>query len=143
MTGCRLSLEQGQQSKIGFRSGTNNRLGEDFTLGTSAYVDQCRFTLTFFDLDYKSYRQFLPSGSEHQALVNQVKLHLGSELMFDIELKIPGKRLPQPKLKQKNPLRLGWNFVLKSNPKKPSKRVITTRIKGDWINKMKNIKYKI
>lgn len=131
VTGSRFPLKQDQQSRIGTGKACNNRIGDNLVLGTTVYVDQCRFEIAFSNLDADMYHQFLPGGKDHKSLTDLIRMFIGSTESSDLLLEIPMNRLPKPKLKRKNPPRLGWNFVLKSARNKSTK-IVRTRIPCRW-----------
>ncbi|GJM43388.1 MAG: hypothetical protein DHS20C21_02300 [Gemmatimonadota bacterium] len=98
--------------------GRGGRLGTDMYLGRSVCVGQFRFRLRVGPLSFEAYREFLPLGAAFRSLGDVVRLAVGTEFDFDIQLILKREETPELRLgldpEQGN--RLGWTSWLRTKP---------------------------
>jgi type VI secretion system protein ImpH len=101
----------GSSGTLGAR---NNELGRDALLGDRAWDVQGMFRLVIGPLAYERYLDLLPGTGTHRALRQLVRLFVGPELDFDIELVLKAAEAPPCHLggTGKGAPRLGWNSWL-------------------------------
>jgi len=100
--------------------GQNVTLGCNAMLGKRCWTAQSKFKIHLTPLSYKQYQSLQPGSDKLNALKEMVRLYVGVELDYDIQLHIPANELPPAKLTRssKTGIQLGWNGYL---PEKDSK----------------------
>lgn len=110
-----LDLEPQDYTKLGER---NSRLGESAIVGTRVWEQQSKFRLKIGPLEFQKFQAFLPTGSAHGPLRSIVKLLVGHEFDYDVQLVLKKKQVPGSILTtraQRRPM-LGWTTFLKTKP---------------------------
>ena len=100
-----------QQTYIG-RPGKNNILGHNAMLGGRVWVQDSSVTVRIGPLDFSRFAMFLKTGDAYQSLCDMVKLYLGPNMDFVINLVIKGPSIPESRLGQG--VALGWTSWLKT-----------------------------
>lgn len=110
------------------RMGQNAQLGVNAIAGQSIWSVQAKFRIHIAPITYRQYESLAPGSSKLNALHELVRLYVGLELDYDIELQIPARELPPARLRKDGPLplQLGWNGYLPS--KQDSERLVTIRL---------------
>jgi type VI secretion system protein ImpH len=113
-----LQLEVENQSRLGIAHG-NCALGIDTVAGERVHDVQGKIRIRLGPLTFRRFVSFLPDRSpvpEHKAfflLVHLVRLYVGAELDFDVQLLLRGDQVPECQLSDELPgPRLGWNTWL-------------------------------
>jgi type VI secretion system protein ImpH len=116
-----LSLSVDEQSRLT----SSRRSAEAYCqLGKSAWVGrrvwdvQSKFRVRLGPLDYACFQRFLPNGRSFLALCQLVRLYVGPEFDFDVQLVLLANEVPRCRLGGRLPSacddgnRLGWNTWL-------------------------------
>ena len=90
------------------------QLGVGTVIGRRLWDCQHKFRLELGPLNFDQYKSFLPGGKALQRLITWVKNYTGSELAWDVRLRLKRAEVPQLKLGQGQ--RLGWTTWLASKP---------------------------
>lgn len=91
------------------------RLGDDLTLGDQVPLAQSRFRLVLGPLAWDAFSEFLPQGGAHAVLHDLVRLAVGPELTYDIQLDLDAAVTPPlhcGAAAAAAPPRLGWTTWL-------------------------------
>jgi type VI secretion system protein ImpH len=120
-----LKFDLSNQSRLGRDEG-NSRLGSDLVIGERVWDVQSKIRVSVGPLRYEQFLEFLPDRSpslRHKAfflLVHLVRLYVGPELDFDVQLLLRSNEVPAAHLagRQAPGGRLGWNSWLKSAPRR-------------------------
>lgn len=110
-----LKLEPDDLTRLGQR---NSQLGVNTLAGARVWDSQSKFRLRLGALTLKEFTAFLPTGSAHGAAVNLMRLIVGQELDFDVQLTLRAKEVPNCVLttRAKRKPMLGWTTWLKTKP---------------------------
>ncbi len=97
--------------------GLNNQLGVNTVVGERVWDVQSRVRVRLGPLTLAQYRWFLPSGDGLSKLSRLVRLYVGPQFDFDVQLVLRGDDVPPCRLggDGKGP-QLGWTTFLKSEP---------------------------
>ncbi|OUS30159.1 hypothetical protein A9Q99_06680 [Gammaproteobacteria bacterium 45_16_T64] len=108
--------------------GQNACLGMNAMLGHRCWTAQSKFRIRLTPLTYKQYLSIRPGSDKLNALKEMVRLYVGVELDYDIQLQIPANELPPAKLTKssKSGIQLGWNGYLPN--KKDDDKIVDIRI---------------
>jgi type VI secretion system protein ImpH len=92
-----LHLSPGDRSTIG-ANGANNSVGVSMVVGERVWDEQGSIRIRLGPLKFEQFRSFLPDGSAYRHLAELVRLFIGPELDFDVQLvleaaEVPGCRL--------------------------------------------------
>lgn len=112
-----LQMDAGAQTRIGLRTGTNQRLGESAVLGVRAWDQMGAIRLSLHDLTLARLRRFLPIGEEFLELTRLVRIYLKQDLEVEVDLHL--RREEQgggTRLSRSSESRLGWTSWLSSRP---------------------------
>jgi type VI secretion system protein ImpH len=120
-----LKFELSNRSRLG-REEEHSRLGTDLVIGERVWDVQSKVRICVGPLRYEQFLEFLPDRSpvrERKAfflLVHLVRLYVGPELDFDVQLLLLAGSVPNCHLagRQASGARLGWNSWLKSVPRR-------------------------
>ena len=98
-------------------NGMNNMLGLNALLGSRCWNAQNRFEVEIIDIEYEQFMTFSPGSEKLNALYKLIKLKVGTELDFDLTLKIQKNKLHAAKISSlghstDRPPQLGWNSRL-------------------------------
>jgi type VI secretion system protein ImpH len=98
------------------RLGQNAQLGVNALLGSRVWSAQGKFRILIAPIHYQQYQTLAPGSAKSQAMRQLIRLYAGSDLDYDIELRIPARELPRARLQKAAalPLQLGWNGYLPS-----------------------------
>jgi type VI secretion system protein ImpH len=118
-----LPLDAPSQSRMG-GLGANNRLGAEIVAGERVWEVQGKFRIRLGPLRYADFVQFipdrrpLPDRKAFFLLVHLVRLYVGPEFDFDVQLVLRKEDVPACQLMEKDGLgpRLGWNTWVRSQP---------------------------
>jgi type VI secretion system protein ImpH len=111
-----------------YRMGQNAQLGVNAIAGQRIWSVQAKFRIHIAPINYQQYESLAPGSSKLHALHELVRLYVGLDLDYDIELQIPARELPPARLRKDAPLplQLGWNGYLPSRD--DDIRVVTIRL---------------
>jgi type VI secretion system protein ImpH len=118
-----LPLEPVNQSRIGLGNG-NSDVGVNLVAGSRVWDVQNKFRIRLGPLRYATFTDFLPDRSpvpERKTffkLTHLVRLYVGPELDFDVQLILRAQDVPPCRLAQTDAFtpRLGWNTWVASLP---------------------------
>ncbi|TWT75606.1 hypothetical protein Pla123a_31160 [Posidoniimonas polymericola] len=117
-----LELAACDRSRIGV-NGAANRLGVDCVLGQRVWDRQSRVRVRVGPLCGERFKEFLPAVNDADArprfvsLCQMVRLAIGSELDFDVQLVLREQDAPRLEARTEQPAaRLGWNSWLSAGP---------------------------
>jgi type VI secretion system protein ImpH len=116
-----LRLEPSNQSRLG-EGGWNYELGVNTVAGERVWDVQSKFRLRLGPLRFAQFNEFLPDRAplmERKALFllsHLVRLYVGPELDFDVQLVLRAAEVPECRLAEGAPIGalLGWNTWLRS-----------------------------
>ena len=94
----------------------NSELGVSTIAGTRVWCDQSRFRIRVGPMGLKKFRSFVPVGSAYKPLKDLVRLLVGLEFEFDIQLVLKSDEVPYGVLSanDEDGPRLGWTSWLKT-----------------------------
>ena len=107
-----LPIPASERTRLGSRQGFCT-LGVDTVIGERVWDCQSKFRIVLGPLSLENYLRFLPNERSHQKLADLVKLYIGLELDWDLQL-ILAQNQPPPAILG-NPLYLGWTTWLGDN----------------------------
>ncbi|CAM3824947.1 type VI secretion system baseplate subunit TssG [Parendozoicomonas haliclonae] len=81
--------------------GVNNILGQNAVLGQQSWQIQSRFRVVLEPMSYQRYMSFLPGSRRLESLRSLVQLVAGTELDFEIHVRVEEKELPPLQLDQR------------------------------------------
>lgn len=117
-----LYLDVANQSRLG-AAGGNCRLGVDLVAGARVWDVQGKFRVRIGPLSYVAFNEFLPDRSPVSSrkalflLIHLVRLYVGPELDFDVQLVLRAEEVPECRMTRGasgDPPRLGWNTWIRS-----------------------------
>ena len=110
-----LSLNVQDMTALGKRS---NVLGRTAIAGQSVWDQQSKFRIRLGPLTLTQFQAFLPNGSGYKPLGSLVKLMVGQEFDYDIQLVLQKTQVPACILTTRAKRRpmLGWTSFLKTQP---------------------------
>jgi type VI secretion system protein ImpH len=116
-----LSLSVAEQSRIDSSSRRSNafcQLGVSAWVGRRVWDVQSKFCVRIGPLRYSDFESFLPIGKAFEELGQLVRLYVGPEFDFDIQLVLLAGEVPRCRLasEKQHARRLGWNTWLSSRP---------------------------
>ena len=109
-----LALDTEYQSTLS--AGGQARLGINTVVGARVWDAQGRFRVRLGPLEYEQFQQLLPSGSAFRPLAQMVRLYVGQQFDFDLQLVLKGAEAPWCQLSS-SPDRgayLGWNTWIRN-----------------------------
>jgi len=98
-------------------NGMNNILGVSSLLGARCWNAQNRFEVEIIEIEYEQFMAFSPGSEKLNALYELIKFKVGTELDFDLTLKVQKNKLHAASFKAGKQPQLGWNSQLQSSPK--------------------------
>jgi type VI secretion system protein ImpH len=117
-----LVLEAHNQSRVGDING-NSQLGVSVVIGDRVWDVQSKIRLRFGPLSYRAFTEFLPDREPSPRrksfflLSHLVRLYIGPELDFDVELILKAAEVPACRFTDDGTgPRLGWNTWVTSKP---------------------------
>lgn len=99
-------------------NGTNNILGVSALLGQRCWNAQNRFEVEILGIEYEQFMTFAPGSQKLRSLYELIRFKVGTELDFDLSLKIRESHLEAANFSSGSKPQLGWNTRLQS--KQPS-----------------------
>jgi type VI secretion system protein ImpH len=116
-----LYLEAANQSRLG-AAGGNCRMGVDLVAGARVWDVQGKFRVRIGPLCYAAFNEFLPDRSPVPSrkslflLIHLVRLYVGQELDFDVQLVLRAEEVPECRMTRgaSGDPRLGWNTWIRS-----------------------------
>ena len=135
-----LALEPTSQSRLGLG---NCELGTNVVAGERVWDVQGKVRLRLGPLTYAQFLDFLPDRTplpEHKAfflLVHLVRLYVGAELDFDVQLVLAAEDVPECRLDQEGVgPRLGWNtWLISRQPARPVEDAIFASEEVVWLDR--------
>ena len=117
-------IEPGDRTRLGVHNSSLGsdpdapEAGEEVVLGGEVSLCESRFRLRLGPMDRARFESLLPGSEGFAALVGLVRLAVGSELDFDVQLLLDGERLPDLRLgtEHEAPTRLGHTSWLGGRP---------------------------
>jgi type VI secretion system protein ImpH len=96
----------------------NSLLGGNAIVGTRIWGQQSKFRIRLGALSFEKFQDFLPNGAAHKSLKSIVRLMVGLEFDFDVQLVLQAKQVPGTILTTRAMRRpmLGWTSFLKTKP---------------------------
>lgn len=88
------------------------RLGESCVIGERVWQRQDKFQVRLGPMNLEQYERFLPTGSSFRALVDAVWNYLGSEWLWEVNLRLEGRQKPVVCLGKQGAL--GWTTWLQT-----------------------------
>jgi len=104
-----LDITPQQRSRLGRRAGFA-RLGEDAVLGERTWHAQSRFRVVLGPLSFRDYERFLPRGRSARALHDLIRLYVGVEQSWEVNLVLKKNEVPLAWLG--NSVWIGWSSWL-------------------------------
>jgi type VI secretion system protein ImpH len=107
-----------EPSNYSFLGAANSTLGISSIAGTRVWDQQSKFRVRMGPLNFRQFQDFLPIGSAHKSLNSIIKLMVGMEFDFDVQLILAAKQVPGTILTTRavrKPM-LGWTSFLKTVP---------------------------
>ncbi|KAA0590018.1 type VI secretion system baseplate subunit TssG [Azospirillum oryzae] len=93
--------------------GRHCRLGIDALAGDRAWDVQGKFRLRIGPLNHDQFRDFMPEGREFRKLRDLVRMYVGPELDFELQVTLQAPEVPGARLAagedDRDATRLGWN----------------------------------
>ena len=96
-----LHLSRENQTRLPQRGSSDechNQLGNSTLLGRRVWDRQSRFRIRVGPLDYDQFRRFTPSGDAFVALCHMVRLFVGVEFDFDVQVILRARQVPRCRL---------------------------------------------
>ena len=99
------------------RLGRNLELGMTAIAGSKVWDVQGKLRVRIGPLDFPQFSEFLPQGARFRPLCQLVRLYVGPEFDFDVQLVLKANEVPwcQFSSDPQNAPRLGWNTWIRSN----------------------------
>jgi len=121
-------------------NGMNNALGVSALLGTRCWNAQNRFEVEIVEIEYDQFMTFSPGSEKLNALYELIKFKVGTELDFDLTLKVQKNKLHPASFEVGKQPQLGWNSRLQSRPKnnKESNDIIKVSISKHGMHRLAN-----
>jgi type VI secretion system protein ImpH len=118
-----LALEPPVQTRLGAVDG-NCELGASSVVGDKIWNVQNKIRIRLGPLPYERFLDFLPDSNPTPArkdfflLLHLVRLYVGSELDFDVQLVLKAEDVPEAQLTSEGTIgaRLGWNTWIRTAP---------------------------
>ena len=104
-----LPIPESERTRLGKKQGFAT-LGEDAVIGERVWDSQSNFRVVLGPLSIDNYERFLPNGRSYEKLVDLVKLYIGEELDWELQLIL--QRIQAPLLELGNQIYLGWTSWL-------------------------------
>jgi type VI secretion system protein ImpH len=108
-----LDVDPGEQSRLGV-PGAGSIMAVNAILGGKIPDRQCRFRIVIGPVDIDDYQRFTPRGSDLLRLVEWVRAFVGTEIHWELELKIRPHSAPPAVMG--GPQQLGWSGWLGQSP---------------------------
>jgi type VI secretion system protein ImpH len=108
--GSRLTIEQGDRSRVGAR---NSALAVDTVLGGAVYSVQDKIRIRIYTKNLADYTRFLPTGDRCAPLADAVFFYIGEQLDWEAELALPAGEAAPMRLGASG--QIGWTSWLSPN----------------------------
>lgn len=108
-----LALDEPRRLRLGASRATGT-LGSTAIVGARVWDRQQKFRIRLGPMDLTAYQALLPGGQGLKKLVSWVRLYVGHELAFDINLVLSAAQVPKVQLGRIG--QLGWSSWLTSKP---------------------------
>jgi type VI secretion system protein ImpH len=137
-----LQLDPANQSRLGDEAG-NTQLGVNLVAGERVWDVQGKVRIRLGPLDHAAFTSFLPDRSpvpqrkQFFALVHLVRLYVGPELAFDVQLALRPEDVPECRLPEgtADGPRLGWNSWVRSQSfARPAEEAVFEGEEIVWVN---------
>lgn len=107
-----INLEEDDVTELGKNACT---LGDDMVAGSRVWDQQSKFRLKIGALTFEQFQSFLPDGSQWKVVMDFVRLLVGIEYEFDVQLILKAPEVPDFVLGSgENQPRLSWTTWLKT-----------------------------
>jgi type VI secretion system protein ImpH len=103
-----LYLEEGDRSRLGRLRGTRQRLGESLIVGRKIWDMQCLIRIRIGPLSFDEFRRFLPGEKAFAALGQIVRLYIGADNDYQLQLVLRAAETPGFRLSRGGPTRIGY-----------------------------------
>lgn len=110
-----LPIPESERTRLGNRQGFAT-LGEDAVIGERIWDCQSQFRIVLGSMSLENYQRFLPTGRSYAKLVDMVRLYIGVELDWEVQLILQQEQVPPSRLG--NQIYLGWTTWLGEQAKK-------------------------
>jgi type VI secretion system protein ImpG len=90
------------------------QLGVSAILGEGVWDYQTKFRIRIGPLNYEQFQRLLPDGDQGLDLVEFIRMYVGPQLQFDVQLILKAECVPLCVLGGDNPMRMGWTAWLKA-----------------------------
>jgi len=106
-------LDNMDKTKVAVTNAQFSQLGVNTMLGNRAWNIHNKFRICVGPVNYQQFKRLLPNGNLVSALRSIVKLYVGIDYSFEIQIILTAKSVPYCALGKKKTM-LGWNTWLKS-----------------------------
>ncbi len=114
-----LRLAQKDRSRLTLedqRAEANCRLGSTLVVGMRMWSRETKFRIRMGPLNHDQFCQFLPGGLGLRRVRELVRLFVGQQFDFDIQLVLLRQEVPAARVRFDTQCRLGWNSWLLATP---------------------------
>lgn len=116
-----LYLDETEQSRFGtapLRVSLNNQLGVDVVVGRRVWGVENKFRVVLGTLSYEKFLEFTPSGTLLKPLTQFVRMYVGPQFDFEVQLILDRREVPACQLSASSTQggRLGWNTWVFNTP---------------------------
>ena len=110
-----LVLEPADLTRVGQ---ANSELGVNTIAGSRIWDQQSKFRVRLGPLTFEQFQAFLPTGTAYRPLGSIIRLMVGEETDYDVQLILQARQVPSTVLTTRAKRRpmLGWTSFLKSEP---------------------------
>ena len=126
-------------------NGMNNVLGVSALLGARCWNAQNRFEVEIVEIEYEQFMTFSPGSEKLNALYELIKFKVGTELDFDLVLKVQKSKLHPASFKSGKQPQLGWNSRLqgRTKNKNESNDIIKVSISKHGMHRLANAQQQV
>jgi type VI secretion system protein ImpH len=113
-----LHLEPDEQSKLpsgALPRGLNNELGASVVAGARVWDVRSKFRVVMGPMSYRQFEQFLPDRKGLRTLCQLVRIYVGPEFDFDVQLVLLAEEVPVTRVGHDGS-QLGWNSWIRTRP---------------------------
>jgi type VI secretion system protein ImpH len=89
-----LGIPRSERSRIG-RADAFASLGENLVIGERVWDCQAKFRIVLGPLGFADYERFLPGGRSYRKLADLVRLYVGDELAWELQLVLAQPHVPE------------------------------------------------
>ncbi len=108
-----LQLPSESRCRLGASPATG-QLGSTVLVGDRFWTCQLHFRIRLGPMDLSAYERMLPTGSSFKRLVDWVRLYVGEQFSWDVQLVLAKQDVPAVQIGKSG--RLGWTTWLKTQP---------------------------